>query len=105
MAFDPAPTAWLANYSSNGTAISLPIATFPALTSAEANTTTGDIRKILYAFCDKLTAAWNASSTADRPSKWTLTSTAVIDAATGQITRTYTFRFLTAASGEEVVNE
>jgi len=105
MAFDPTPTAWLANYSSNGTAISIPIATFPALTSAEANTATGDIRKILYAFCEKLMAVWNAANAVDRPSKWTLTNTAVIDTATGQITRTYTFRFVTASSGEEVINE
>lgn len=105
MAFNPLPTAWLENWSSDGTEISVPIATFPQLTSAEASTTTGDIRKILFAFCEKIAASWNNTPSVDRPAKWTVTSAATVDTATGQITRTYTLRFVTAPSGEEVVSE
>ena len=105
MAFDPKPSTWISNWTSDGTEISIPIATFPQLTSAEANATTGDIRKVLFAICERIMSAWNTSQSVDRPAKWTMNSAASVNTSTGQITRTYTFTFVTAATSEEVVNE
>ena len=54
MAFDQKPSSWFDNWSENGTAISVPIATFPEMTAEEADATTGDIRKVIYAICEKI---------------------------------------------------
>jgi hypothetical protein len=48
MAFNKAPTTLLPSYSSDGTNMTIPIAAIPGLTSAEAHTTTGDWRAILF---------------------------------------------------------
>ena len=61
MAFNTAPTNLLgAGYVGNSTAASLAIANFSNLTSAEANTTTGDSRKILFALLEGVATNYEA---------------------------------------------
>jgi len=107
MAFDPTPTTWLPDWSEDATDITLPIASLPELTAAEADAVTGDIRKILYALLEKLYAVWAATATADRPDRMTITRASVVNDDTGAITRNYTIQLVTEASagGLEVSDE
>lgn len=105
MAFDKTPTTWLPSWSENGTDITVPIASFPELTAGEADAATGDIRKILFALCEKIWAVWNALATGDKSTKMTVNRSSFVNETTGLITRTYTFQFVTATSGEEVEDE
>jgi hypothetical protein len=105
MAFSPTPTDWLANWSEDGTNITVPLATFPQLTAAEADAATGDIRDIVYAIIDKLYTAWIAKAAADRPTKWTCSKSASQNTTTGEITNTYTFVLRTTISAQDVTDE
>lgn len=103
MAFNPAPNSWLPSWSEDGTDISLPIASVPKLTAAEADGATGDIRKTLYALLDKISAHWDSLAEADRPQKMRIVKGESLSA--GVITTTYYFTFLTEPSSVEVVAE
>jgi hypothetical protein len=105
MAFDPKPSTWLPNWSEDGTTISLPIASLSELTAAEADATTGDIRKVVFALCEHLHEKWNETASADRPAEMTISKTASQNVATGEIANTYTFRFNTEIISQEVVAE
>lgn len=105
MAFDPTPTSWLPDWSEDETDITLPIASLPQLTAAEADAVTGDIRKIAFAIVDKLYAVWMDTATADRPSKLTLTRGTSVNDQTGVILRSYTFQFELGSVSEEVADE
>lgn len=105
MAFDAKPNTWIPNWSEDGTNISVPIATFPKMTAAEADATAGDIRKVLFAIVDQLYDAWNNTAAADRPAKMVMTKTKAVDVATNLVTSIYQFRFTTEISEEEVVAE
>jgi hypothetical protein len=105
MAFTKTPTTWLAGWSENGTDITLPIASLPQLTAAEADGTTGDIRKILFALCDALANAWNALAEADRPAKMAIARSTSVNDQTGGVRRAYTLQFDLAAVAEEVEDE
>jgi hypothetical protein len=107
MAFDPAPPTWIPGWSENGTDITIAALTtaFPEMTAAEADATTGDIRKVLFAICHALHAKWVATATADRPTKMGISSSSSVNENTGEITRRYTFSFTTGVLSQEVVNE
>jgi len=92
MAFDKTPTTWIGSWSEDGTNITVPIASFPELTAAEADGSTGDIRKIAFAMFEKLFQTYNALETADRPTKWTITKTSSTNTTTGVVTNTYDAR-------------
>lgn len=105
MAYDDVPTKYIPNYSSDGTDMTLPIASFTELTSAEAHTTTGDIRKIIYAYCVQLYTLVQSLPAADRPTKWLLTKQSSTNDSTGVVTVTYTHQFLTTVGTQEVDDE
>jgi len=106
MAFNKQPNTWLTSWSENGSSINVPIATFPELTAAEADGTTGDIRKIVWAIMQKLWAEWNDDREAvDRPTQWTCKKSVTVNANTGVVTTTFTHKFYTAVSTQEVVDE
>lgn len=105
MAFSPVPTACFPAWSEDATNITVPIASFPELTAAEADGATGDIRKILYAIIEKTWGWWNALLIADRPSKMTLTKNVSVDASTGIVTNVYTFTFKNSITAQDVVSE
>lgn len=106
MAFNPAPNAWISGWSEDGTTISFPIASIPGLTAGEADGATGDIRKVLYAMCEKLYDHWASLPTADRPAKMTINRVSFLNDADDTTNRNYDLRFITATSGtEDVVNE
>lgn len=105
MAFDPTPTAWIASWSEDGTNITVPIASFPELTAAEADAATGDIRKIVWAIMQKLYNSYNATASADRPTRWTMSKSASINTTTGIVTNNFTVTVQTAIATQEVSDE
>ena len=107
MAFNPRPDTWLANWSEDGTDISVPLATFPELTAAEADGATGDIREILFAVCEKLWSEWTSRESDDRPSMFTIAKNVQTNVNTGQETKTFVLRFVTEVEvgGRSVVAE
>ena len=105
MAFDKSPATWITNWSSNGTDITIPIASFPELISSEADVTTGDIRKIVFAIMEELFQKYNATATADRPSMMTLSKSASVSTSTGITTNTYSVVIKTETTAQEVAPE
>ena len=105
LTFDKTPTEWIAGWSEDGTNVTFPIASIPELTAAEADGTTGDIRKILFALMHKLAAVYATIPVAERPVQFQFFPSAGIDTATNNIQRTYTIRFNTGVTGEEVLDE
>ena len=105
MAFDPKPSTWLPSWSEDGTDITVPLATFPEMTAAEADASSGDIRKVLFAIAEKLYDAWNGTAAADRPTKMHIGKSTSVDVQTGIVTNSYTWRFYTQIGSEEVVDE
>ncbi len=105
MPFDPKPSTWLANWSEDGTNITVPIATFAEMTAAEADATTGDIRKVLFAVCEALYAQWLATPAADRPTRMRITKTSVVDNTSGVTTHRFGLEFETQTTAQEVAPE
>ena len=108
MAFSKVPTDMIASYASNDTTLTMPRASFPELSAAEANTTTGDSRKILLALCEKF-YQWYIALVAltTQPLEVTITRSTMVNDTTGDITRIYSFQFtaVAAVGGIEVKDE
>src|SRR5690606_12798565 len=83
---------------------SAPVAV-PELTDAEADPTTGDVRKLFYALCEMMYQARNAIAPEDLPVQMQIFRTSSVNDVTGEITRTYTLQFVTEATGVEVADE
>ena len=105
MAYDAAPSTWLSGWSEDATDITVPIATFPELTATEADGTTGDIRKVMYAICEKMYNEYIALDSADKPLKMVITKSSSLSASTGLATHSYYIRFTTEISSQEVADE
>ena len=99
------PAQWVASWSEDATNITIPIASIPEITAAEADGTTGDMRKCIYALLEKFYAFWLTIPTADRPAMMTIYRSTSTNDVTGEITQTFQFQFKVAASGMEVVDE
>lgn len=99
------PGEWVANWSENGTDITIPIASIPEITAAEADGTTGDMRKCIYALLAKFYAFWLTIPTADRPAMMTIYRSTSTNDVTGEITQTFQFQFKITNTGTEVADE
>lgn len=73
MPFDDTPSVLFPGWTSDGTNVSFAISGFPKLSTAEAHTSTGDSRKVLYALCHQIEANYAALPTADKPARLTIT--------------------------------
>lgn len=105
MAFNDLPTQLFPGMSEDGTDITLPLAAIPQVTAAEADAASGSLRKLWFGMCDRVKTWWYALDAADRPTKMTVSTSSSTNEATGQVTKTYVFQFVTEVSGEEVVDE
>lgn len=105
MAFNPLPQTWLTGLTDDGTTLSLPISSIPQLTAPEADSVTGDIRKVVFALMELLYSKWNALVLADRPKQMTFSKSVYTDVATGIVTNTYTVTCKTSVSVQEVIAE
>ena len=77
----------------------------PEVSSAEANATTGDFRKLMYGTIEGLYSSYNAVPTADRASQMTINRSTSEDVQTGGFTRTYSIQFKLDSNGFEVAPE
>jgi hypothetical protein len=105
MPFSQVPTTWVSGWSEDGTNITVPIASFPEMTAAEADGATGDIRKIYYAICDQMFAAYNNTAAADRPTRMNIVKTMAANTTTGITIVTYRAVFYCATASVEVIAE
>jgi hypothetical protein len=87
------------------TATAVTDVTLPELTDAEANASTGDVRKVIFAIMEQLYTKYNSLATADKPTKMTISKSSSINTSTGIVTNTYTIRLLTSIVSQEVVAE
>lgn len=92
MAFNTVPTSLFPNYSSDGTDITLPLATI-SVTAGEANTTTGDSRAILRRMVDSAYNTIQALPSADRPTKMSITRSNPSVVGANTLRQTYTISF------------
>ena len=104
MAFDAKPSSFLASWSEDGTDITVPIASFSELTAAEADATTGDWRKIVFAFLEHLYTYYAALPSGDQPGKLTVTRGTTVTSE-DVMTRTYTIRITSDILTKEVSDE
>ncbi len=112
MAMNLAPSHWLSGFellAANGTAtaqsIAIPLTALPGLSAAEANATTGDVRKGARAILAALHAAYLDEAEADRPQRMELSRNTYVDDAADTTTRTYQARFVVEVGEEEVADE
>jgi hypothetical protein len=107
MAFNPAPTVFFGtNYSENGTTLSIPISAFPELTAAEADATTGDSRKFIYALLHRFHTTFTAIPAANRPSRMTVSRTiGAINPTNNEFATSFTFNFTVSANDVDVAAE
>jgi len=107
MAFDKKPATWIPSWSENGTNITVPLATFPEMTAAEADADTGDIREVLLAIMEQLWAKWYATAEASRPGNMTMHRSSNPDDETGVITKQFTLVFKTQVTSQvqKVIDE
>jgi hypothetical protein len=103
MALDLTPASWIADWSEDATDVTFPIASLPELTAAEADGTTGDIRKVYFALCSQMQSVWDATAAADRPVKMLLYHTASVSG--DVITHTYTATFKNSITAQDVADE
>lgn len=75
------------------------------LTDVEANATTGDWRKIVFAIMEQLNVNWQAMAVEDRPAKVNIYKSSILDANTGIVTNTYTVTCTNEVSAQDVVDE
>jgi len=89
-AYDKAPPTSIPSYSSNGTNITIPIASLSVtdgdvrqtLSSADAHTTTGDVAEVLLAILNRVFKTYDAN---DKPTKWSMSRSSSASGTTGNI--------------------
>lgn len=67
------PTDLIAGYTSDGTNITIPLASLTGLSAAEAAADTGDGREVIRVLLETVLAAYNALTTEQRPTELTIT--------------------------------
>lgn len=112
MAFDQKPSTWLgAGYSLTANEIKLRTATagsnvaIPEVTDAEANATTGDIRKVSFGLVEMLYQAWLTQAQADRPQRMNIVRNTFTDPATNLTTQVYQLTFVNQVTAQDVAAE
>ena len=107
MAFDPSPSGWFSGLSVSATDITIPFASLNSLDDTKADPDTGDIREVVYNFCEAFADAWSSTTSADRPEQLTITtSTSVTTTGAEEIlTKIYTIRVALSVDDVSLVAE
>lgn len=104
MAFNPAPNAWIASWSEDGTTVSFPIASLPQLTAAEADGATGDLRDCLMRLIDHTYDYVDGLAAADKPTKLSI-SRSINGNPDGTVTYRYQMAITNSIDSNSVVAE
>lgn len=109
MAFNKAPTELFAGYSSDGTNITIPIASISGLTAAEADTTTGDWRSIFLSLCATAFTHYDGLADEDRPTALIASPPTQYPVTSGDLEgtfrQTYSFVFYNTFAMPDVADE
>jgi len=111
MAFNPDPIEMFPNASNGTNTLILNTAdhadpSLPEVSTAEAHVSDGDSRKVLYGLLAQAFDWYNGLATADRPAQLQIfRSTGAPNDITGNITRTFTVRFVLSTGDLEVADE
>ena len=106
MAWSASPSNYFSAWAFDGVSdITLPITCVPNLDAVDCDPTTGDIRKVMFDLLEQVYITWTALPTADRSTRMTVSRSQSINQATTYITRSYTYTFVLAPVGIEVVDE
>jgi hypothetical protein len=77
----------------------------PGVSTAEANSTTGDFRKLMYGTIDGLYESYSAVPQVSKSTKMIISRSTAEDQTTGGFTRNYVFQFKLDSTGFEVADE
>ena len=91
-----------ASFANSTQYLCIPMSSLPELTAVEANPSTGDMRKIMFAIEDAIYTAYQAITSANRPTKWLNNRSSSVSDSSDIITRNFNNQFYTEVSGEEV---
>jgi hypothetical protein len=105
MAASILPKTYIPNWAENATNITVPLASFPELTAAEADGDTGDIRKVMYAILLKVHAVYDALPTADKPTKMVMAHSSSVNTAGDTISHFFQIQFTNTVASQDVENE
>jgi len=105
MAFSATPTSLLPNATNGTNQLIINTAghaspTLAELSTAEANVSTGDLRKIAYALCERMSVWWNALATEDRPTRMTVQKSSQSISGTNRQYMQYVIQFDVDVSAE-----
>jgi len=107
MAFDPSPSGWFSGLTVSATELTIPFSSINDLNQTKSDPDTGDIREIVYNFCEAFADKWTTTASADRPSQLTITSsTSVSTSGTQEIlTKIYSIRVSLLVDDVSLVSE
>ncbi len=107
MAFDASPSGWFSGLSASATELTIPYTALNTLNETKSNPATGDVREIVYNFCEAFSDVNASTASADRPTKATIsTSTSITSSGgTDTITKIYTIRVSLDVDTVSIANE
>lgn len=107
MPFNSSPNVWFSGLTVDSSGVTFPYSSMDNLTQADSDPTTGDMREIVFGFCEALADNMALTATADRPSQLSVTRTATVSTVSGQdiLTKTYTIRVNLDIDDVSVVSE
>jgi hypothetical protein len=110
MAFLPAPNLLFPNATNGTNTLILNTSdhaspSVPQMSTTEADVSSGDSRKVVFALLDRMYQWYQGLASADKPGKISITRSSFVDETTGNIVRTYVVQTTLAFTGIEVVNE
>lgn len=101
------PTQLFPGYTSDGTNLTIPLASMPKLTAANAHPATGNAADVLWALIDAALDNLNALAPEAKPTKMTLTKTnpTVVPGGNGAVNQQYSFSTQLMPTGYDTVDE
>ncbi len=107
MAFLPAPSGWFSGLTVSATELTIPFSALNSLDDTKSDPTTGDVREVVYNFCEAFSDKWATTATADRPQNLTISSSTSVSSSGGEetLTKIYTIRVSLAVDDVSLVEE
>jgi hypothetical protein len=107
MAFNPAPTGWFSGISVTATEITIPFSALNTLDDTKSDPSTGDVREIVYNFCEAFSDKWQSLASTDRPDQLTINTSTSVTSSGGEdiLTKIYTIRVALTVEDVSIVSE
>ena len=107
MAFNPAPTGWFSGISVSATEITIPFSALNTLDDTKSDPSTGDVREIVYNFCEAFSDKWQSLASTDTPDQLTVNTSTSVTSSGGEdiLTKIYTIRVALTVEDVSIVSE